>query len=399
MKYLRNEKVFIAIYIYIYIYIYNNLSFKKHPKDNLYLDLLRCIAIFLVLLCHGYTVFIRHSLEEIDLPYEILMTNGYIGVDLFFVLSGYLIAGNLIRRRRQPFFLSSYLINRSLRILPTYYVVLALSVFVGSFSIYNIGKEDFGWKIFYHILMFQDYLPSDINLPFWSLGVEEKFYLMAPVVIYLGLRFWPLSAITIFPLLVLLPSLSRAIRYLSIETKDPWVFSHTIRSNFHFCLEPLVFGLFIALLEHHCKKKALGLGVLQAKWGLIILLFTGLFVMSYTPFQAEISLWNDAVFLPFLIALFFALAVFFSTALHEEKLPGELLFRIGARLSYSLYLVNWPIAACVKSFDPGKVSYWTLYLGISLGVALIIHFTVEKPFLVLRSFLNKKSRFHLSTRF
>ncbi len=129
---------------------------------------------------------------------------GWIGVDLFFVLSGYLIGGQLLASRtphpasrisnpasRIP--LARFFVRRALRILPAYFVVLGIYVFLPSWREY---PEMFpAWK----------FLLSVQNLGLrggtafshaWSLGVEDQFYLLLPLVLLLAIR-WRRAALII----------------------------------------------------------------------------------------------------------------------------------------------------------------------------------------------------------
>ena len=165
-----------------------HLRFEERPGENPWLDLLRCVAIGLVLARHGHRAWVEATGTDPRWT-DFLALNGWIGVDLFLVLSGYLIARILIRHGGAG--LSSrlpvYLWRRALRIVPAYYAVLLATVF-GVFPLFELAREDLGWRVLYHLLMLQDYFPSDINVVFWSLGVETKFYLLAPFLLVLVAR-------------------------------------------------------------------------------------------------------------------------------------------------------------------------------------------------------------------
>ena len=110
--------------------------------------------------------------------------NGWIGVDLFFVLSGFLISAGIIRRPSTTgnFRFGRYIARRALRILSAYYAMLAIAA-AGAIPFYAVGEDMLSFRIVYHALFLQDYLRSNIILAFWSLGFEEKFYIAAPFVL------------------------------------------------------------------------------------------------------------------------------------------------------------------------------------------------------------------------
>jgi peptidoglycan/LPS O-acetylase OafA/YrhL len=146
------------------------------------LDGLRGVAIIAVIIYHNF-------------PYGNSLF-GWLGVDLFFVLSGFLITGILMKSVQQETkkgFLKNFYIRRILRIFPLYY--LFLFVFLFLFPTLGILKnevleyqEDKWWFIFY----LQNWLFTN-NIPenslflnhFWSLGVEEQYYMLWPLIILL----------------------------------------------------------------------------------------------------------------------------------------------------------------------------------------------------------------------
>ena len=111
------------------------------------------------------------------------------GVDLFFVLSGFLITGILLRARRQiegspskRHVLRAFYARRFLRIFPLYYAVLLLLVVLG----FSEVQKAFGWHALYqsnHHIMFLRGRWYGADVHFWSLAVEEQFYIMWPLLI------------------------------------------------------------------------------------------------------------------------------------------------------------------------------------------------------------------------
>ena len=112
------------------------------------------------------------------------LINGWIGVDLFFVLSDFLISAGIIRRSSTTgnSRFGRYIARRALRIWFAYYAMLAIAA-AGAIPFYAVGEDMIGVRVVYHALFLQDYLPSNIVVAFWSLGVGEKFYIAAPFVL------------------------------------------------------------------------------------------------------------------------------------------------------------------------------------------------------------------------
>ena len=115
-------------------------AFAKNPSDNSWLDFLRTIAIALVVLRHGQRAV---SLSPDATFLEIISINGWAGVDLFFVLSGFLVTAGLLRTYETHGCLNvwHYAAKRVRRIVPAYFFVLALVV-IGYFPyFYRVGRE------------------------------------------------------------------------------------------------------------------------------------------------------------------------------------------------------------------------------------------------------------------
>lgn len=148
------------------------------------LDALRAFAVFGVILHHS-------------VKWEANFPLGPLAVRLFFVLSGFLITGILLRAREKSadrnrgFVLRSFYARRLLRIFPVYYVALAALVLLGQPTI----RETIGWHVAYlsNVLAAQ----ADVDVQqvwghLWSLSVEEQFYLIWPaLVLFLPKRFLP----------------------------------------------------------------------------------------------------------------------------------------------------------------------------------------------------------------
>jgi len=159
------------------------------------LDGLRAIAIILVFLCH-----MQYHIPPVNLPAVVLrayVSQGWMGVDLFFVLSGFLITGILLDTREARNYFRGFYLRRILRIFPLYYLVLIAVIFAGirlnnpAFTTKLPLPAD-RWLYFCYLtnwlalwkahwgLHYVNYLAH-----FWSLAVEEQFYLVWPLVIWL----------------------------------------------------------------------------------------------------------------------------------------------------------------------------------------------------------------------
>ena len=158
------------------------------------LDGLRGIAILAVLLLHATAE--RYLTLRIPLDAAIFHVTrvGWVGVDLFFVLSGFLITGILIDARGRPRYFRSFYARRTLRIFPVYYAALLLitvilpmtSGLLGDLTHRTAGAA-WVWTYLTNVRLARSGLWSSIpilTVPYWSLAVEEQFYLVWPLIVW-----------------------------------------------------------------------------------------------------------------------------------------------------------------------------------------------------------------------
>ena len=140
------------------------------------LDGIRGIAIIMVLLTHAFAISMQgENWTGVAHWVELLTRPGWAGVDLFFVLSGFLITGILLDSAGKPHYFRNFYARRALRILPLYYGFLVL------IAICYSGAHDY---VFLSIFYLSNTAPifgvAVIYPPLWSLSVEEHFYLLWP---------------------------------------------------------------------------------------------------------------------------------------------------------------------------------------------------------------------------
>lgn len=152
-----------------------------HLKE---LDGLRGVAILLVICFHLF-------------PYLPISKIGWVGVDLFFVLSGFLITGILLDSLHKTNYWRGFVIRRTLRIFPLYYFTLGVFILLcnlfpefASNKVVNYSyfreHQAWYWSYLTNIRMFieGDWLNTYIFNPFWSLAIEEQFYVFWPLMVY-----------------------------------------------------------------------------------------------------------------------------------------------------------------------------------------------------------------------
>lgn len=378
----------------------------RSPGAIAELDGLRALAILLVLARHAVRPFFSAAAPLLPIQgwdAATPLVNGWMGVDLFFVLSGFLITTQICNRYggiidRISF--GDYMKRRVLRIVPAYYFMLFIAA-MGLVPLYQVSQQALGLRVAYHMLFLQDYLPSNIIVAFWSLGVEEKFYLLAPFVLVAVFRLKkPGLQYLVLALLALLPAGLRALTALKHPEVTTYVpFFQAFRSPFHLSFDGLVMGSICALLyrDRARLKWAGSRGVAHAIfWG-----GAGIALwLSCSGVQLDHIGWFQKIPLQSLLALGMG-GMLLGLVLGGG--PGSF-FKAGwmllvARLSYALYLVHLtmlPEAEHILGlitggavYAPGMqfVIFTPIFLALSFAAAMALHYGVEKPFLILKDHL------------
>ena len=254
-----------------------------------------------------------------------------------------------------------------------------------------MGSDLLGLRVVYHMLILQDYLPANIIVAFWSLGVEEKFYLLAPLLLLAGAS--AKSSFGRIPTVVILLLLGITLRIntaFGSPNVDSYVqFFITFHSPFHMTMDPILFGVPIALADR--SKHQFPVLTSRAVAGLIFWIGAVLFLaISCSHEMMRDITWRDKTIQPTVIAFAFAAMTY---GLIFGGGPGALfrstLLFITAQISYSLYLIHMPLVplslVLADRLAPGNFGiFLAVFAAISVAAAMLLHFAVEKPFLAIK---------------
>jgi len=358
-------------------------SLVNRPKSQLpALDVLRSIAVLLVIFGHQ-----GHSYESIATPtwftHSRLVRSGFYGVDLFFVLSGYLIGVQLWREllERQTVDVRTFVIRRGLRIWPLFYffyVVLILLGFTGQASQY-------GWS---DLIYLTNYVNRGIVMGSWSLCIEEQFYLLAPLGLLIGAQSnAPLSRyrIALGCGFLLLPAIRALTWMLSADdfwVHDPDLYKTLIYTPLHTHCDGILIGLVIANIR--MDKSTANFRRLLKRWWLLplaIAVAALLFKLQQTVFAFT------AVNLVFGTVVFLAL----ETQVAEWRMWKSLPFYWISRLSFGMYLNHeyfldfvsnvfqqWVPVAYIGAGLHSLLAAVALVL-LSASIALVTYCLIEYP--------------------
>ncbi len=345
------------------------------------LDVFRAVAILLVLLAHGKGLSgaVFSFLPEIPL---------IDGVELFFVLSGFLIGGILIStiEKNQKFDFKSLFVfwkRRWFRTLPTYYLVLIFNIILTKTGLISGDIHQFNYRFF---IFCQNFSSSfyEFFWESWSLSVEEWFYISLPLLILVLSRILSIKK-TIFvaiSILLLLPLLYR-ISISDLKVDQFW-WGVEFRKVVLTRLDAINYGVLAAYCKFYyptfwfkCRKWAFVLG-------LILLYITILLPIDYNSVFFKTIYFNM-----FAIGAMLLLPLADSIKTYKNRHIGNF-FTFFSKISYSLYLINLGIVITLITTNfklhtnlqhvIAYGSYWVIVIVL----AWIIYTYFENPIMKLR---------------
>jgi peptidoglycan/LPS O-acetylase OafA/YrhL len=335
------------------------------------LDGLRGISILLVYLHHIYYP---------------LMPRGFFGVDIFFVLSGFLITSLLLQEwsREGSISLKDFYIRRVLRLMPALFLLILI---IGGFAlIFNKRATEtyqgiwlslsYASNWLYAFGYFSPHNPLGIT---WSLAIEEQFYLIWPLLLTLVLRFklgrrWILY---ILILLIAFISLHRKI----LEEQGASIFRLYYASDTHadMLLIGCLVGLLISwnLLPHDRRFK-----ILMKSLAAVAVIFLGYLVGTTSWTYFTLCRCGGYTLVAISIALILTVVITSPPKFALLVLKFAPLVWIG-RISYGLYLWHWPVRWFIypKNGLPTSAGQLLTVVVLSLSLTTLSYYFVEKPFL------------------
>lgn len=352
------------------------------------LDGLRGVAILLVLL-HGFDVIdATHGPARVT---EVVLNVGWIGVQLFFVLSGFLITGILLDSRASPDYYRSFFVRRVLRIFPLYYGVLFIAFVLLPWLLPDMGGSGRHqiWLWTYLANFTAPFGNSEATFPnFWSLCVEEQFYLVWPfVVLHAGRK----TLVAVSAMLVVIGLCSRV--YLRHRFGEP--LGHEIAYMFTPCrMDALAVGAISAVLVRGSRSSAwlarVGPGLLAGGGFalLAIAMLSGRFARTGVVMQ---DVGYSLVAFGFALLL---LATLTPSALPARLLDSAFLRRCGT-YSYGMYVFYAPLhilvgAPLLDHYTDGErftsgLLYEVVAIGVTFCLAALSYRLYEVRFLALKS--------------
>lgn len=336
------------------------------------IDGLRTIAVLSVILYHAQIVVFGHDFFK----------GGFVGVDIFFVISGYLISRILLSElfeKGKISFLQFYE-RRARRILPILFTVFLISfplaykyLLPNQFIEYAesiLSATFFGSNIFFYFTNTQYGAEDSLLQPFlhtWSLGVEEQFYILFPIVLLLAFRFAKNHLVIIIAILIL----------ISLQYAD-WQSTKNTQLNFFMLTSRLwELGIGSLLAFYELKYGRVKHGLLNKTMpllGLAMITYAIVFFNNQTPHPSFITL------LPTLGTALIILYSVNTTDLVGKVLSWKPIVGVGL-ISYSMYLWHYPIFAFSRHSSLEISNYDKFEWIAATFILSILSFNlIERPF-------------------
>lgn len=360
------------------------LNSKLHNGHLPQLDSLRSFAVLLVISSHWFAK--DHFLNR-------FFDNGILGVTLFFVLSGYLITGILLRSKNAVFNGSSlkdayktFYIRRSLRIFPVYYLLIFVLLLFNMATI----RGSFFWHFFYlsnFYFWMQGHFGGSLS-HFWSLAVEEQFYILWPAIIFLIPR---LKLPAVFICGIALAIIFRLAMYHPPHQMGRFLMPGSLDS---FCLGALLvygqqyFPPWFSFINAHRNK--------------FLLLFLSLFlVMQWQVFFHYNDVFFLAAYLTTISLLFAQLIHIVSLGVKQGPfaplLNNPLLIYLG-KISYGIYLFHNFIPYLYGLELPSWLEPFSIYVAQFLRLLVLVGIASVSWYLIERPILQMKKRFEYTLK-
>lgn len=330
------------------------------------IDGLRAVAVLIVILFHaGFELF----------------SGGFVGVDVFFVISGYLITTIILAHKaNKTFSIFDFYERRAIRILPAFFFITTICILAAYLWLLPNDMKDFSKSLIaasvfssnIHFFRQSGYFDNAAELKplihTWSLAVEEQYYIIFPLLLLVIWRFakqWTIAALT------LLTVLSFALAQWGSYNKPAAAFYLLPTRGWE-----IATGALVALYSPHFSKLQLHrtLQEIGSLVGLSVILYAALFYSKATPFPGVYAL---APVLGTALIILFATS---STAV--GRLLSTKVFVSTGLVSYSAYLWHQPLFAFFRHRDTA-VDNLGIYIVLSLISFLLAYLTwryIETPF-------------------
>ena len=327
-------------------------------------DMFRAIAILGVVVCHFNSY----------LPY------GFLGVDLFFVISGLLVGGILTKnfKENKPVIFWKFILQRGFKIWPSYYTFLIAGNLICYFLYRSINNSLVipWWDMKRYLFFYQNYTGVPFHTDFfhvWSLCVEEHFYILLPVLFIVVQHFFnDKSWLFTFTLLIIAAGITfKFLSYYYTGSKDTLYATHNR-------IDALAWGVLLNLIIVYNPELAKKIKLLASFFLAGILLFI-LAILFDINSSSEIY---HRIILNSLVPFCFSLMILGLYYFNFTKLKA---LRIIAYYSYNWYLWHPLFVFAITYYIGSGWGAFLIYLAVTFMFAFLFTVCIEEPFLKKRN--------------
>ena len=361
------------------------------------IDGLRAISVFAVIFYHADFFLFGH----------VIFQGGFIGVDIFFVISGYLITSLILKEINETnqFSFKNFYERRVRRILPVLFFALILSSIVAYFILTPLSLKDFGRAVISTIFFISNIYFWTTNTIYgnedsllkplthtWSLSVEEQFYILFPILLLILIRFFKKKFFLIIFSLFLL-----SLIFSEWSARTTLEFNYTMfgffnlnffaNSNFFLILSrffEFLIGSIISYLSSKLKRKKTIfkinkfyyiLNKINPIFGIVLIFYSFIFFKLDKIFHPGL-----ATLIP-VLGTALIIGSFNKKGIITKILSNRLLVFLGI-ISYSLYIWHYLIFSFLRYLGIFNNSFEIKFLSILLTIILSIfsYYCIEKPF-------------------
>lgn len=368
------------------LHFYMNDRKQISTKRFFGLDFLRALSISLLLFSHSSWIYNSTSFFG-----RMQDASGFLGVELFIVLSGFLIGGILYKQflHENYGFKDAYLFvsRRLMRVLPSYYLVVFILTIVYMIFGFSVSQM---WKYLLLIQNFETPIPAFFPES-WSLPVKEMGYIFAVFMLVISAKLFvnvSKKALFLTVIIGLIIFTFAAKTYYNVHSTnlDLKEWSFEIRSVVLYRIDSVLIGVLMGYFYRNYKEVMMSKSKLFIAIGFLLLILLALCVLVF-----KLRLNNASWFWNILCLPMVSLAIcMFIPFLLNWKMPSE---RIGnvitfmCTISYSVYLLHYSLVLFLLKYfiDTSNFSLWQLnifailYVSITVGLSYIMYTYFEKP--------------------
>lgn len=360
-------------------------------KERIFgLDLMRAIALVLVVFSHLY--YLIGSEDELLIALSGFA--GFLGVEIFFALSGFLIGNMLLKLFLRDSFsihdVVEFIKRRWFRTLPSYYLILLVNLFLMFFLHYEVSNV---WKYFFFLQNFSAY-EIEFYRESWSLSIEEWTYTSIPIFLFLlyQLRFKNRKFVFLIFLLfaILFFHILRfyAFPKLDLVNLDKW--NVNIKSVVIYRIDAVLFGMIVSWMYFFYRNSLLNLRIVLALFALGLFVFQFAILHKYNVFLETSPIYYNVFYFTIISLICCSLLPLFI----KLKTTNNLILRFVtylSKVSYSVYLLHYSVVMVlfkyfieINKFEINKTVLIIVYLIVTFTLSGILYKYYEKPTTDLR---------------